>query len=648
MTDPLSALIIEASALEAEVVVRELARAGFVVEHEVVDNADALRDALERREWQVVVADFNLPSFSASEALEISSLLAPEVPFVVVSGVIGDEGAIDLMRRGAKDYVFKENLARLGAAVRREVDEARERAQHRVALSALRRSEQIRELLSTALNSAAVPVVICDNRGMIEWANAAFSIYSGYSTSESRGRNLRKLIDSGQNDPGLRATQIEALRKGISWSGEMLNRRKDGTVHPDHVTLTPVRNTAGRVSHFVAILHDLTEQRSQEERLLQSRRLESVGQLAGGIAHDFNNLLTVIIGNAELLTEHLSDHPKLGSFAGMISDAAERGADLTRALLAFARQQTLSPKSVDINRLALGMQPLLSRTLGEHIDLEFQLDDAAGNILVDPSELQNALLNLSLNARDAMPGGGCLTFATGQRFLGSEHADRDPEFVAGQYAMIEVSDTGTGILPEHIERLFEPFFTTKKHGKGTGLGLPRVHGFVKQSGGHIMVDSEPGEGTTVRIYLPLTPEDATGTEKLEPPGSLSGGHETIMVIEDDDQIMTFARQQLADLGYRVIEARDGPEALEALKQRADVVLLFTDMLLPGGMKGHEIAAAARKILPELKVLYTTGYSDTAILEQLHSEGDSHLLWKPYRRAELAHQVRQILDEAVKR
>jgi PAS domain S-box-containing protein len=498
----LSVLIVEDSPSDAALMVRRLTEAGFDVEPAVVDDAGALRAALLTGPWDVILADFSLPGFDAREALEIVRQAGMDVPFIVVSGVIGDERAIELMRLGAKDYVLKDNLVRLGAAVRREVEDARGRARHRAAEDALLLSEGQQALLASALDSAATPVAICDGDGAIEWLNSEFAACSGFTAAESLGRNLRSLLDSGKNAAGLRAAQSRKLRTGLSWSGEMILRRKDGSVFPGQVTLTPARDASGAVKHFTAILHDLTEQRRQEERLMESQRLEAIGQLTGGIAHDFNNLLTVIIGNAELLGEQLHGNRGLAELAGMITTAAGRGADLTRALLAFARKQVLAPQVVDVNRLLMDMRPLLRRTLGEHIEVRVMTQPGLAPALIDAAQLEGALLNLCINARDAVGTGGRMVIETADRHLDLEQARPDLEIEPGNYVMVAVSDSGCGIAPENLSRVFEPFFTTKGSGKGTGLGLSRVYGFIRQSGGHISLSSVPDEGTTVKLYLP--------------------------------------------------------------------------------------------------------------------------------------------------
>ncbi len=386
---------------------------------------------------------------------------------------------------------------------------------------------------------------------------------------------------------------------------------------------------------------DVSDRISLEDQLHQSQRLESVGQLTGGIAHDFNNLLTVILGNAELLTEMLAPDPRLQPLAAMIGSAARRGADLTQRLLAFARRQALEPEAVDVNQLITTMDGLLRRTLGEHIEIETVRGAGLWPALVDPAQLESALLNLCLNARDAMVQGGRLTLETANTHLNQNYADQHVEVVPGQYIMVAVSDTGLGIAPGNLERVFEPFFTTKETGKGTGLGLSMVYGFVKQSEGHIKIYSELGQGTTLRMYLPRFCGDTEPRPQLVD-SSVVGGSELILLVEDEELVRRYAHDQLVNLGYRVLVATNGPTALILLRQRDDIDLLFTDVVMPGGMSGRELVYLARRFKPGLNVLYTSGYTENAIVHQGRLDPGVQLLSKPYSRAELSQKIRDAL------
>ncbi len=509
---------------------------------------------------------------------------------------------------------------------------------------ALQRDRQEAELKlqASALDAAANAIVITDSDGVICWANRAFSSLSGYSNAESLGRTPGELVKSGIHEPSFFAEVWKTIRSGAVWSGQVVNRRKDGELRTEEMTITPVEDSDGEVTHYVAVNHDITQRLAMEEHLRKAQRLEAVGHLSGGMAHDFNNLLTVILGNAELLRERLQDDPLLEPISEMICTAAERGAELTQRMLAFARRQALEPKSVDINRLVSDMDGLLRRTLGEQIEIEFVRGGGLWTALVDPAQLESALLNLCINARDAMPAGGRLTIETANVRLSSDYTEQVTDLLPGQYVMVAVSDTGTGIAPEHMERLFEPFFTTKEPGKGTGLGLPMVYGFAKQSNGHVNVYSELGEGSVIKLYLPRHFGEADA--KLGPQqGYASSGTETVLLVEDDDMVRSYATEVLKSLGYQVLVAANGPAALAMLRERGDIDVLFTDIVMPGGMNGRQLADAARSFRSGLKVLYTSGYTENAIVHQGRVDPGVALLGKPYRRAELARRLRDVLD-----
>ena len=399
-------------------------------------------------------------------------------------------------------------------------------------------------------------------------------------------------------------------------------------------------------------LEQRVEERTKElqtahEALRQSQKMETVGQLTGGIAHDFNNLLQIVSGNLDLLRQKLpADATHLRRYADRAFTGAERAATLTQRLLAFSRRQPLAPKPLDINRLVPGMSELLHRTLGETIEIEAVLAPRLWTIEADPNQLENAILNLALNARDAMPEGGKLTIETQNTHLDPSYTAQNPEVAAGQYAVICISDTGVGMDSETATKAIEPFFTTKEVGRGTGLGLSMVYGFVKQSGGHLKIYSEPGEGTTVKMYLPRLIGKFEDQDQDAAFGAIEAhGEETILVCEDDEDVRAYSSEVLRELGYRVLEAPDGPAALAVLQANADVDLLFTDVVLPGGMSGAVLAKEAAKLRPGIKTLFTTGYARNAIVHHGRLDPGVNLITKPFSYADLAARVRDILDRA---
>jgi signal transduction histidine kinase/CheY-like chemotaxis protein len=419
--------------------------------------------------------------------------------------------------------------------------------------------------------------------------------------------------------------------------------RKDGRTVKIEVSLKALRRRSGYV--FNAFIRDLTQKIAAEEQLRQAQKMEAVGQLTGGIAHDFNNMLTVITGTIEILAEGVADKPHLATIAKLISDAADRGTELTSHLLAFARKQPLRPRETDINRLIVDSAKLMRPTLGDHIEIVSMLADSAGAALVDPGQLSSVLLNLAINARDAMPSGGKLTLETKNVTLDENYAEANGDVQAGNYVMIAVSDTGAGI-PEAIrDRVFDPFFSTKEVGKGTGLGLSMVYGFVKQSGGHIKVYSEVGFGTTFKLYLPQAdaPPEQSAVEPLNP--EMEGGDETILVVEDDPLVRAYVNTQLQSLGYKTLSAANGVEALAIVDSGAAFDLLFTDVIMPGRLNGRQLAAEMEQRHASLKVLFTSGYTENAIIHHGRLDSGVLLLAKPYRKLDLARLLRVALTSA---
>lgn len=408
-----------------------------------------------------------------------------------------------------------------------------------------------------------------------------------------------------------------------------------------------IRDVHGKAVRMIGSMTDMSVQRDLEERLRQSKRLQAVGQLTGGIAHDFNNLLTVILGNAELISDQLHDNPALRALADMTATAAERGAELTGRLLAFASKQSLAPVATNVNLLIKGMDGLLRRTLPANIRLQYEAAENLGAVLIDHGQLENALLNLVINGRDAMPGGGLLRVTTSVIWTApapvASLLEGSVELAPIAYTVVSVADCGTGMTKDVLERAFDPFFTTKGPDKGSGLGLSMVYGFARQSGGYAAIRSVEGEGTTVSLYLPSIGHDAV-TAKIQA-ASPAPVHGTahILLVEDDTLVLEYASSLLRSLGYRVSSAANGPSALAALAELDEVDLLLTDIVMPGGLTGYELAKQAQELQPNLKVLFTSGYSGNVPNKLPGPQSSSIVLQKPYRRAELALRVRAALE-----
>jgi PAS domain S-box-containing protein len=419
-----------------------------------------------------------------------------------------------------------------------------------------------------------------------------------------------------------------------------------------NTTKVPVFDEAGRPKYLVAMSNDITEQKraadalqNAEGQLRQALKMEAIGNLTGGLAHDFNNLLSVVIGNLDLLREELTKGSGLDELANEALMAALRGAELTRRLLAFARRQPLQPKVVDVNELIEGVSKLLVRTLGTNVEISLKPTTGAWPVVVDPVQLEACLVNLAANARDAMPKGGRLLISTGNRRLDEDYATMHPGLVAGEYTLIEVTDTGTGMPKDVIDKIFEPFFTTKTEGKGTGLGLSMVFGFMKQSNGHINVYSEPDVGTTFRLYLPRAVTEAEMAVANEPANFALGTEETILAVEDNPRLRALVVKQLKQLGYHCLEAEDGPSALKILESN-EVDLLFTDVIMPGGMSGYDLGRTARTRWPHIRVLLTSGFPEEKINGNGQPPWNMRLLLKPYRKEDLALMLREVLAEAL--
>jgi PAS domain S-box-containing protein len=480
-------------------------------------------------------------------------------------------------------------------------------------------------------------ILVTDTSGNFVQVSPSAMAILGYDPAEMIGHSATEFIHP--QDLENTRQEMRAARRG-----QQKRNFETRYVHKDGQAV--VLNWSGTWSepvrrHFF-IGRDLTEKQAAEAQMRHIQKMDAIGQLTGGVAHDFNNILTVITGTIGILEEAVADRPELVSIAKLIDEAADRGANLTKHLLAFARKQPLQPAEVDVNRLMLEAAKLLHPTLGEQIEITPLLADDAWTALVDPNQLTTAILNLALNARDAMPHGGKLALETGNIYLDENYASMHSEVAAGNYVMIAVSDSGSGIPAALLERVFDPFFTTKEVGKGTGLGLSMVFGFVKQSGGHIKIYSEEGHGTSVKMYLPrATGLNQTAAEALSS-ATVEGGHEVVLVVEDDALVRRYVVTQVESLGYTTLEAANAAEALTIIDTAAVVDLLFTDVIMPGAMNGRQLVDEARKRRPELKTLYTSGYTENAIVHHGRLDSGVLLLAKPYRKSELARMLRMAL------
>jgi PAS domain S-box-containing protein len=503
---------------------------------------------------------------------------------------------------------------------------------------------QTQRFLNTIIENAPVPIVVKEPATQqITLVNRAYEQLLGKRRDELIGKTVHDIFPSQQADSIARQDE-DALRSGSQTiMDELLLETSGNGIRAVIATKLVVRDDDGKPQHLIEVIEDVTERKTAQERIRQSQKMDAIGQLTGGIAHDFNNILTVITGTVEILADGVADRPELATIAKMIDDAATRGANLTQQLLAFARKQPLQPREIDVNELILDTANLLRPTLGEHIEIETTLEDDPWRALADPSQLSTALLNLAINARDAMPDGGKLTLESGNVILDEAYANANPDVERGSYVMIAVSDTGAGIPAAIRERIFEPFFTTKETGKGTGLGLSMVYGFVKQSLGHIKIYSEVGHGTTIRIYLPRS-ADQSATQPVAPDaGTPVGAHEIVLVVEDDELVRKYVLAQLQSLGYATLSAGNAGAALALVDAGEQFDLLFTDVIMPGGMNGRQLADEVKKRRPMVKVLFTSGYTENAIIHHGRLDPGVNLLAKPYRKTDLARKIHEALE-----
>jgi PAS domain S-box-containing protein len=524
----------------------------------------------------------------------------------------------------------------------------------------LRESEERFRLMVSGIKDYAI--FMLDPEGHVASWNQGAERLKGYRSEEIIGRHFSCFFRAEDARSGIPDSELEAALAEGSLSAERWRIRKDGSEFWASVLITAIRDDHGNLQGFAKLTHDITERRQAEAALAreteereraegilrQAQKMDVLGQLTGGIAHDFNNMLGVIVGNLDIVQRRLqSDDPKIRNPIASALQGAERSAVLTHRLLAFSRQHPLEPKPIHANKLVSGMSSLLNRTLGESIAIETVLAAGLWTVSADVNQLENALLNLAVNARDAMPSGGKLTIETANTHLDEAYANRHVEVTPGQYVMLAVTDTGIGMSKETADRAFDPFFTTKETGQGTGLGLSQVYGFVKQSAGHIKIYSEAGEGTTVKLYLPRFAGDSVDVAEVigAPPTTGEAQSETILVVEDNELLLSSVAAMLRDQGYRVLTAANGATALQVLGSEPEVHLLFTDVGLPGGLNGRQLGDEVKRLRPDLKILFTTGYTRNAIIHQGRLDRDIEWIGKPFTYAALVAKIQRILGQA---
>ncbi|ACH39416.1 response receiver sensor histidine kinase response regulator, PAS and PAS domain-containing [Citrifermentans bemidjiense Bem] len=758
MKHALRILIVDDSPEDAALIVRQL-QGEFSISYERVETPDEMEAALDKGGWHIVISDYVMPKFSGLAALKLLHDRGMDLPFIMVSGQMGEDAAVEAMRAGAHDYLLKDRLSRLIPAIKRELNDAVVRRERRMAEEALSATEarfhslveqslvgifmlqddvfiyvnpkfgeifayepqqliesrsllelvapedQIRVMtrflrplmeesdslhfffrgkrrdgslidlevngtrtrvngsaaiigtllditerkraeaelskLWRAVEQSPVSVVITDLFGRIEYVNPKFIEVTGYAEEELIGKNP-SILKSGMTDAKVYEELWSTVTSGREWHGELHNKKKNGELFWENGHISAIKNAEGQITHFVGVKEDVTERKLAIDQLRQVQKMEAIGQLAGGIAHDFNNLLTVINGYSTLLVRSLDKGSPTHKEAEQILRAGERAADLTRQLLSFSRRQIMEPRVLDINKQVRAVQKMLERLIGEHIGLVTTLSEDAGFIRMDPGQMEQIVMNLIVNARDASETGGVITMATEKVDLDQNFSHLHPGSVPGSYVRLSVADQGQGMTEEVKQRLFEPFFTTKEMGRGTGLGLATVYGIVKQSGGYIEVVSEPGQGACFNIYLPRASEPAPAPPAPPVDEEIDSSH-VILVVEDEPGVLNLVVHTLRMRGFTVYEATDPDQGITLFEKHAtEIDMLLTDVVMPF-MSGPALAELLLSKKPGLKVLFTSGHTDDrAGFEKILEKG-MQFLPKPFASDALIRKVRDTLN-----
>ncbi len=610
--------------------------------HLGLDHARSTEEALVRLRqstYDLLLCEFKPEEGAASCLLHELRRKHPGAPAIFLSDHM-DEIAVEMaLKEDGEDITATSAADQLAIPgdVRHAIDVFRKERQ-------LEKTEDTLRKLWRAVEQSADLVMITDREGVIEYVNPAFEALSGYTPAELMGQTPR-VLKSGQQNAELYKEMWQTILAGNVFRCTMVNRKKNGDVFVAEKTVTPLRDGEGRITHFISNDRDITDRRRLENQLQQAQKMDAIGRLAGGVAHDFNNLLMVISSYAELMLDSLAPQHPLRRNVYEIQKASRSAADLTRQLLAFGRKQMQTLQLLDLNRIIEDINKMLPRLIGEDIELVFVPGEKLGRVKADPVQIEQILMNLAANARDAMPKGGRLVIETASLRLDDAYVQEHSIVPPGAYVLLTITDSGSGIAPEHLSHIFEPFYTTKEEGKGTGLGLATVYGIVKQNSGFIWVYSEPGMGTTFKIYLPQARQAKLA---LQPPAAVEGsprGCETLLLAEDEAAVRQSTREFLSLNGYIVLEAKNGTEALALARTYNGVIdLMITDVVMPQ-MGGARLAAELASDRPEMRVLFVSGYAEGTFQHHGAIDVTTRFLQKPFSLKTLARKVREVLDEA---
>jgi PAS domain S-box-containing protein len=637
---PRTILIVDDNAKLATLVGKYLRRDGFRDDHAPTGAAALTR--LGRQPADLLLLSLKLPDMTGEEFVQAIEERKQAVPFIVVAGHGDERRAAQMLKCGALDYLMKDGtlLELLPVVIKQAVEQLDRQKLLREAEIAYKHLHQHYDMI---LQHAGDGICALDLHGQITFVNPAALRLLGYEFNELLGQDLAALAERPASDANGRVRDALAANTTFR-SHDQVFWKKDGSCFPIEFTSTPIRE-GGRQVGSVFVFKDVTQRRALEEQVRQSQKLEAVGRLAGGVAHDFNNLLTVVSGYSELLAANKSLDQRAKEAVAEVQKASDRAIAVTRQLLAFSRKQMLQPRPLDLNAVITEITKLIRRLIGEDIALTTHLAAGLLPVTADPGQLEQVILNLAVNARDAMPQGGSLTIATRNVVVDATAAANQPGLKPGRYAVLTVADTGCGMDADTRARVFEPFFTTKEPGRGTGLGLATTYGIVMQSGGHIGVQSEPGRGTTFQVLWPQADGPAAAAPAGDGDAAVRGGTETILLVEDEDSVRGLTARVLAGYGYRVLEARDGAEAQHLAQKSGQYLhLMVTDVVMPG-ISGLELARRLAPVRPKMKVLFMSGYTDDAIVRKGVLAPDAAFLPKPFTPEVLARRVREALDQS---